>query len=240
MKKLTLREKVLLSMLGVFIVIVFGNMFVLQPLMEKNAELKNDISFAELEESELEMQGSAAAVTEEEYAANLKTKEALIKEFSPYLEPYQIDLMISDLALLHMDEISSFELLDVPALGTEAATTESSPVESTEVTPEEVTEEGESTEISPELGQEESVGVTGASTRVTFTATGNMAQSIDLINEIKDLKYITLETVSITSPTSSGTADNGLTSTGQETTAVVSQSSGSITVTLIIYTEAKK
>ncbi len=195
--RLTDREKKLLAVVIVMAVIIVGYMYVISPLIAKNSELRTSITDQEIERDLVLAEIAASANIDDIYADNLKTNETLKKTFSPYLEDYEIDMLITNIAkdsgvtplTLNFSE-------ETVAPVTEATETEPLAEEGLEATEETLTE-GEVATDEQAVAQSGSSSI--SSTTVSISASGGLQSCMRFISNLSSEKYISIESVSVTS-----------------------------------------
>lgn len=97
--KLTERDKKLLVILAVFILIVGIGAGVLMPLMDKGQELQEKAADARIEQQEREQKVVSLPVLRDRESTVLSNIEEMKKEFYPVMKSMEIDKMLTELAL---------------------------------------------------------------------------------------------------------------------------------------------
>ncbi len=192
--RLTDREKKLMAVVVVLAVVIVGYMYVISPLLAKNTELKTSIEAQTLEKDLIIAEVAAGANIDAVYEENLKTNSELKKSFSPFLEDYEIDKLITNIAKESGVTPSNLSFSEATAAVTEEPVAEATTEEDLLAT-EGASEEGE-VAVEEDLVQQPTTTV--VSTNVTLSAGGDLQSCMKFIDNLKKHKYISIESVSIT------------------------------------------
>lgn len=97
--KLTNRDKVLITVLIVFLVIAGFVVFIILPAVDKRSELQQQIEQAETEKSEMESEIALLPSYQKRKEENEAKRRELIQDLYPMMENQEIDKMITNMIL---------------------------------------------------------------------------------------------------------------------------------------------
>ena len=97
--KLTERDKKLLVILAVFVLIVGVGAGVLMPLLDKGQELQEKAADARIEQQEREQKVVSLPVLRDRESTVLSNIEEMRKDFYPVMKSMEIDKMLTELGL---------------------------------------------------------------------------------------------------------------------------------------------
>lgn len=97
--KLTNRDKVLLAVLIVFLVIAGFVVFIILPAIDKRSDLQQQIEQAETERSEMEAEIALLPSYQKRKEENESKRRELIQDLYPMMENQEIDKMITNMIL---------------------------------------------------------------------------------------------------------------------------------------------
>ncbi len=177
MTKLSKREKVLVSLLVIIVVVGAGYLYVITPLLENNSALRAELAQEETSLEVLKTSRELSKNIDEISAENLEKYDELMKDFSVYLQDYQIDTILSDWA-------TASGVVPLELTFSEAPEVEISPEEAAGLG-EEGTTAGNS-----------NPGI--ATTYIEMSVGGDVTSCMKYIELIKSKKYITIESMSFT------------------------------------------
>lgn len=97
--KLTNRDKILLTVLAVFLVIAGFVVFLILPSIDKRSELEAQITEAETQQEEMESEISMLPAYQKKKEENEAKRKELIQDLYPMMENQEIDKMITNMIL---------------------------------------------------------------------------------------------------------------------------------------------